>query len=154
MFPKLISDRYLEVLTQSPLGKLFVLKILKSKPPSVELGRWVELIFGLHEREIIQFKVVRPFLIPGAFKPVPAVRIYGLGPKRRVYPGNRLFVRFDERYPNVIDLEATVGDNEARIFQLQEKEWLKISPYLQAIVRSDIYRYKQMLAKEQRLAAL
>src|SRR4051812_8938404 len=106
---------------------MFVLKIVKAKPEGVELPRWIDLMFGLHERDIVQYKSNRPFNVPGFYKPCPHVRISGMRMPRTVPPKQRIWVRFDMKYPNVIDLEAPISHgNEPKIFQLNRLEWDKI----------------------------
>lgn len=119
---------------KSKLGSLFILKIMKCRPEGVDVYIWLELIFGLHEREIVQYETVRSFVIPGLYKPVPHVRVGGYKIPRTVPQSQRVWVRLDEKYPNVIDFEAPIAiGNEPRIFQLNREEWDHIKMWLEPV---------------------
>lgn len=122
------------------LGRMFILKIVKAKPPNVEMARWIELIFGLHERDIIQFKTNRKFEIPGDcfYKPAPMVRLAGFRIPRMVPQSQRVWVRFDLKYPNVIDFEAPIAHgNEPRLFQLTRYQWDHVKMWLDPVHKDD-----------------
>lgn len=117
---------------------MFISKIVDARPQGVELAQWLELIFGLHERDIIQYESLRNFIVPGLFKPAPQVRIAGLKIPRNVHARQRVWVRFDLKYPNVIDLEAPIAHgNEPRLFQLTRPEWDHVKMWLTPVTDED-----------------
>lgn len=129
----------------SLIGKLFIQKIVDARPEGVTVPRWIEMIFGLHERFILQYKVSEPFDIPGYFKPVPDIRIPGLKRQRHVKTGKLLWVRFDLKYPDVIELEAPIGHSEEpRIFQMNREQWLAIKRSLKALNPKDLAFHVQV----------
>jgi hypothetical protein len=120
----------------TPLGRLFILKIIHAKPEPVELAEWLELIFGLHEREIVQYLSTRDFKVPGFYKPVPHVRIAGLHIPRTVTCEQRIWARFDFKYPNAIDIEAPIQMGKRRVynfFQLTKLEWDEVKNSLEPV---------------------
>lgn len=124
----------LKTYEQSYLGKMFILKIVNAKPQGVDLLSWFEMIFGLHERDIIQYQSTRMFRIPGLYKPVAHVRISGALIPRVVKVKRRIWVRFDMKYPNVIELEAPIAHaNEPRVFQLSRFEWDRVKKWLDPV---------------------
>lgn len=128
----------LEKFAANPLGRLFIVKIVKARPHGVELANWVELIFGLHERDIIQYESNRTFVVPGFYKPVPQIRLSGYKIQRSIPKKQRVWVRFDAKYPNVIDLEAPIAHaNEPRVFQLNLEQWSHIRMWLNPVYQND-----------------
>lgn len=122
---------------QFDIGELFINKIMKAKPSSVEMGWWAEMIFGLHERYIIQYQANRTFHIEGLFRPVPDVRISGIK-NQIIRQGKRVWIRFDEKLPNVIDLEAPIGvGEEPKLFQLTFAQWHRIRMWLNPVHKKD-----------------
>lgn len=117
---------------------MFVIKIVRAKPEGVDISRWVELIFGLHERDIIQYETKKAFNIPGLYKPAPMVRIAGSKIPRKVSENQRIWVRLDVKFPDAIDFEAPIGIGcEPRIFQLSRDEWDHVKPWLSPVHRMD-----------------
>lgn len=80
------------------------------------------MTFGVKTRRILQYTVVNDFKMPGMYKPRPFVFIRGLIDEAMVKKGRVLFIRFDDQYPNVIDVET----DHSKVFQLTDKEWLRI----------------------------
>lgn len=120
------------------MGSLFIVKIVRAKPEGVEIGSWLEMMFGLHEREIIQYQSNRAFVVPGFYKPVPHLRIAGSKIPRTVPQGQRVWLRFDRKYPNAIDLEAPIAHgNEPRIFQITRDDWNHLKMWLDPVNKTD-----------------
>lgn len=130
----------------SNIGRLFIQKIVDARPEGVTVARWIEMIFGLHERFILQYKSLQAFDLPGYFKPVPDIRIPGYKSKRHVKSGKNLWVRFDLKYPDVIEIEAHIGHGgrEPRIFQMDRSQWLTIKCYLKPRKPNDLAFHVQV----------
>jgi hypothetical protein len=120
------------------IARLFILPIMKACPHEVELNKWVEIIFGAKERTICQYEVQKKFVVPGMYYlkpgiPIPGYKGFG---RRTVHYGSRIWVRWDKKFPNRVDLEAQMGSGRiSHVFQLTQREWehIKLNKFVKAL---------------------
>lgn len=106
----------------SEIAELFR-PIVAAKPLSWLVEDWLAHIFNVADRTIEEYIVSQEFEMPGLFKMAPTRPIQGYG-YRTVRAGSRLWMRFDRRDPERIDVEVTNGPGKLeQIFQLSGSQW-------------------------------
>lgn len=117
------------------MWKHFFGPMLQYKPHDMDMKAFLEdVVFDIKHREIIRYKARESFVMPGLLYVAPMVRIQGLG-YRDVAAGTELFVRFDARNPESVDIEFQGGQGGAdQWLNLSRSEWYRVAPLLDVVI--------------------
>lgn len=113
----------------------FVLKLLKYKPPNIHYRDYLDLIFCTESREIKRFKVKEEFCMPEN-RQVYLPEVFPTPSKKYavIKKGKIIYVRTDKTKPNVVDVEAPIGNSRTYTwFKVRADEFeRKVKPCLRA----------------------
>lgn len=110
--------------TEEFFYKYFFSPLVEVKPKDMPIRDWIDFVFCTDTREIGKYRVKQHFLIPGAREVVVPNQSPVLKKFQVVKKGQIIYVRTDSTNPNVVDLEAKVGQtNKYKWFRLTQKEW-------------------------------
>jgi len=112
--------------------ELFIMPLLYLKPENATYRQWIEDIFHKDTRHILEYRVIKPFDMPGLFKEAPNVLTVGGLRKARKNMG--IWMRFDSTKPKEIDVEIGGGPGRSpQVFKLTGTEWNSIMRYLEVV---------------------
>lgn len=117
------------------IANLFLGPILRMKPASSVLKSFLEQVFSIENREILKYQAKKSIKVPGLYVEVPNKPIEGSG-YRRIKRGQKVWVRYDYRLPNIIELEFIGGKyNQSQWFKLNKFEWDSIKEDLRLMAK-------------------
>lgn len=116
------------------IWKHFLGPLLQYKPFDMDMKAFLEdTVFDIKHREIMRYRAKQPFTMPGLYYAAPMMRVQGLG-YRHINEGTEMFVRFDARNPDSVDVEYNAGQGNAEQWlNLTRSEWYHIAPLLEEI---------------------
>ena len=107
--------------------EIFVKPFLIYKPELMNQKEWQEQCWNTRDVDIIRYKALHAFKLPGLYLEAPLRKVQGLG-YRKVLSGNILEMRKDINQ-TTCDVEFHGGDKE-QVFELTDDEWNRIMPLL------------------------
>lgn len=118
--------------TRRKIAELLIAPILLNKPDHIGTPAWLELMFHVEEREIIQYEAKAPFVMPGYLKVAPFKLEEGTKKKEREVPaGALLWVRTDKKWPEFVEVEFQPGKHRQTYwFHLTTRQFESIFPKL------------------------
>lgn len=101
--------------------------LVRYKPDHFTIKDWLEELFHLRHRDIVRYRTLVPFRMPGHYRESALKKVQGIG-YREVGHGDTLYVRFDALSPNEVDVEILSGVGQKdQVFVLSRAEWESIS---------------------------
>jgi len=92
--------------------RLFIIPMLRLKPPGYEYHAWLEEIFCVKQRRINKYKVIKLIQVPVTGYRIPVGRI--------------VWIRHDTKFPNRYDMEIQSPVQEKpKLFILNKRMWYK-----------------------------
>lgn len=114
---------------------VFIAPLLKNCPDRLTQGEWLAFLFHVEHREVVRHVATKNFRLPGLFMAAPLVGVQGLG-YRKVKRKDALWVRFDAKAPDQIEVEYFGGQGQAdQVFRLTRSEWNSIAMHLKIAER-------------------
>lgn len=113
--------------------KLFFKPLVKHKPEALSYAEWVQALFSIEVRSIVQYRATREIKLPGAFLLSARQAVPGIG-YRNVKPGAMLTVRTNNLLPDRIDIHFKGGQGgKDLVYRLTEEQWMFVKLSLEAI---------------------
>ena len=114
------------------IWEIFVRPIAARRPSEANKAQWLDTVWGVEHRRIVQYQVTNWFTMPGLQKMSHIRHIQGVG--INIHVGCRLFVRFDDENPDQIEVQACVGGGQSeRIYLLDPREWAWIQKFIEVV---------------------
>lgn len=128
LFSRQVADPILK-----RIWELFIAPMAAAAPDQDNTKEFLELLFCVDTRDIVSYKVVKDFTMPGLKVEAPGVRIQGIG-YRLVTQDKIITVRTDSTNKNAVDVEYFAGRGSAhQLYQLSNSEWEKIKLNLEPL---------------------
>lgn len=115
--------------------KWFLGKLVFQKPESLSIKEWLEELFDTRSRDIVRWRVVKPFRMPGLLYVAGTVKVQGIG-YRDIREKTFLWARTDARQPDSVDVEVNAGQGQKEhVYNLTENEWDWVKLHLEPSLR-------------------
>lgn len=105
----------------------FFAPLVQYKPTMESLNSWLDSLWDVKGREIVKYKALRRFKLPGLYCAAPLVRQQGAG-NRRIYTGQHLWVRQESENEFHIEKES-----DEQVFVLDGSQWGAVVSNLEAL---------------------
>lgn len=118
------------------IAELFMKPILSRMPPDSDAKDWLTQMMGLHEREVVRYRVMKSFEMPGSWLEQPNIKRPPPQGPRAIPRGAMMWVRSDTR-ERFLHIEATGKGAITATFEIDSKHWASIRPLLYRVRQNE-----------------